>query len=487
MVNLQQKADFSFLLDMIPALKETVRIRDEPNGAVFINTVTDKYILASPFEAFIFSLMDGTRSTEEVASLLKNLKNAPDERKIQNDIHKLIRDKAEIIELIKTPLKKSRIQIDPYRFLLKSDIFNRPIRCHVPLAVDLYITRKCNLNCIYCYANAKYTDNQTRNDLCDEMHLDRINDLIDQIAELKIKKIIITGGEPTLRLDLPKIIHHLSSSGIEVTLATNAYSMNDKLAQELRDSGLIRIQAKLDAANPKIQDKLSGVRGSYENLIKGIKILKRYSFNISIVTVATSWNIKEIPDVAKICADMGIDEFKPRIYAPGMWALHGRGGAYLNPSSDSILWLRQKIEELQEEYKGTMSITPLEISTFCKKKENEVPICTGFIYTCKILENGSVVPCDALSDFSKEFIIGDASKKTLIDIWNSEKAENWILHEHTEVEEPCSLCDEFGRCKGGCPWKSLVAYGKRSVDPYCIKAPYPTMIPFPEVYHNTIT
>lgn len=467
---------------MIPVLKENIRIREEPKGAVFINTTTEKYILASPFEAFIFSLMDGTRSIEKVASLLKNLKNSPEERKIQKDILRIIHEKGEIIELIKNPLKKSRIQIDPYKFLLKPNLFNKPIRCHAPLAVELYITRKCNLNCIYCFANAKYTDNHNINNRCNEMHLDRINSLIDQMAELEIRKIILTGGEPTLRLDLSKIIHRLSNSGIEVILATNAYSMNNKLAQELKDSGLIRVQAKLDAANPKTQDKLSGVGGSYENLIKGIKTLKKYSFKISIVSVATSWNIKEIPEVVKMCADLGVDEFNPRIYAPGIWALHGRGGAYLNLSSDSILWLHQRIEELKEEYKGIMKVSSIDISMFCKKKENEVTTCTGLIDTCTILENGLIVPCELLSDFSKEFIIGDASKETLIDVWNSEKAANWTLHEYPEVEEPCSLCDEFGRCKGGCPWMSLVAYGKRSVDPYCIKAPYPTIIPFPEVY-----
>ncbi|NJD76243.1 MAG: radical SAM protein [Candidatus Methanoperedens sp.] len=466
---------------MIPVLKENVRIKEEPQGAVFINTVSEKYTLASSFEAFILSLFDGTRSIEEVASLLKNLKNSPEERKIQNDILILVHEKREIIELIKSPLKKSRIQIDPYRFLLKPDIFKKPMRCNAPLAVDLYITRKCNLNCIYCFANAKYTDSQTRNYRCNEMRLDRINYLIDQIAELETKKIILTGGEPTLRPDLPKIIQRLSNYGIDVFLATNVYSMNDKLAKELRDSGLTKIQAKLDAANPKIQDKLSRVKGSYGKLIRGIKTLKKYSFKISVVSIATSWNIKEIPEVVKICADLGIDEFNPRIYTPGIWALHGRGGSYLNPSSNSILWLYQRIEELQEEYKGIMNVSSLETSTFCKKKENEVPACPGFISACTILENGLVVPCELVADFSNDFIIGDANKQPLIDIWNSEKAERWMLRKYPKIGEPCSSCNEFERCKGGCPAKSFIAYGKRSADPFCVKAPNPTVISFPEV------
>lgn len=475
---------FSFgkeAIDLIPVLKESIRIREEPQGAVFINAESEDYTLASPFEAFIFSLFDGTRTVEDIASLLKSLKKAPEEREIRSDIYRFVQNKSIFIELIKKPLKKGRVQVDPYNFLLKPDVYKRPIRTHTPLAIDLYITRRCNLNCIYCFADAKYEANQTGGDRCDEMHLDRINSLIDQIAEMGIKKISLAGGEPTLRPDLAEIISRLINYGIEVFLPTNLFSMSDKLAQELIDSGIREVQAKLDAANPKTQDRLSRIGGSHAKLIKGIETLKRYSFKVSTVAVVTSWNIMEIPDVIRICANLGVNEVSPRIYRPGVWALHGRGGEYLNPSPESILWLEKKIRELQEKYKGIMKISSLNTSILHKKRESEVPRCPGFISTCTILENGLVVPCGTLLDFSNEFIIGDVKKEPLIDIWNSEKAERWVLRKDIEFGESCSLCDEFERCKGGCPWKSIVAYGKWVCDPHCVKAPKPTKIPFPEI------
>jgi MoaA/NifB/PqqE/SkfB family radical SAM enzyme len=276
----------------------------------------------------------------------------------------LVQNKSKFIELINMPLEKGRNQINPYIFLSKPDIYKRPNRAHTPLSIELYVTRKCNLNCVYCFANAKYKDYHTDGDRCYEMPLDKINCLIDQIAELQIEKIVLAGGEPTLRPDLAQIIHRLTNYGIKVFLATNAYSISDKQAQELKDAGLKAIQTKLDAANPKTQDMLSGVKGSYEKLIKGIETLKKHSFEVFTAAVVTSWNIKEIPEVIKLCVNLGVDEVRPRIYTPGIWALHGRGGQYLNPSPDSIQWLEKEIETLQEKFKSIIKISSIASSNF---------------------------------------------------------------------------------------------------------------------------
>lgn len=347
---------------------------------------TNKYSFVSSFEAFILALFDGTRTINDIVNNFKMLKNCPTEKEIQNDIYNIIQTRTELIELVKTPLKKGRVKLDPYAFLLKQNIFLKPSRASAPLAVDLYVTRRCNLNCVYCFANAKHVVDQNSNASFPEMSLDKINLIIDQIVQLEIKKILITGGEPTLGPELTEIIRHLTSHDIEVLLATNAYSMSDGLAKKLQDSGLKELQVKLDSTNPEMQDKLSGVKGSYGKLIKGIKTLKKGSFKISIASVATSWNIRDIPEVIKLGVHLGIKDFRPRVYTPGIWALQGRGGSLLNPSCNSILWLEKKIKQLQETYKDAIKISPVDSSVFRRKKENEVPGCPGMTSNCAILE-----------------------------------------------------------------------------------------------------
>jgi radical SAM protein with 4Fe4S-binding SPASM domain len=461
-------------------LNENIKLQEEPEGAVLINTGKDDILFFSPFEAFILALFDGIRTVEDIAKLLKSLKNSPDESELIKDISCFIENN-KFINLIDKPLDKSRIQIDPYKFLLKqTNLLKRPNRLQTPFSVELYVTRRCNLNCVYCFANADFID-RTKQDQSYEMPLEKMFGIIDQLADMRIKSITLTGGEATLRPDLPKIIKHITDKGIKIHFPTNAYSINDELAQKLKQAGLEEVQTKLDAANPEIQDKLSRVNGSYEHLIKGIEILKRNSFKVSTVSVVTSWNIKEIPKVIDLCADLGVDEVIPRIYTPGLWSQHGRGGAYLNPSLNSIAWLEDEIKDLQEKYNGILSIKDLNSSILQKNTESKVPLCPGFISTFVILENGLAVPCEMMADSSEEFVIGDATKNKLIDIWNSEKAQKWVLREDLEIGNSCISCNEFKRCKAGCAWKAIVAYGSWLCDPTCIKAPRPTKIPFVEI------
>jgi radical SAM protein with 4Fe4S-binding SPASM domain len=468
--------------DLFPVFKEHIEFKEEARGAAIIDKKKDDFFFISPFEAYIYSLFDGRRTISDIINILGELKNSPNKEEIYTDIQSLIQNRHEIIEIIEKPLEKSRIQTDPSRFLLaKGDLFNRPARFGAPISAELYLTRRCNLNCIYCFADAKWVGKGIKKHKNCEMSYEEINYIIDQLAEIGVRSVTITGGEATLRPDLPKIISRLSNYGIKILLPTNAYSMSDKIAEKLKNSGLNEVQTKLDAANPETQDRLSQVKGSYTRLIKGIKVLKKCSFNVSTVSVITSLNVREFPQLVELCSCFGVDEVIPRIYTPGLWSLHGRGGAFLNPSLDDLFWLEGEIEGLQEEYQDILRIKTLNSSTLKKNAETEVPICPGFISSFVILENGLVVPCEMMADSSNEFVIGDGAKDKLIDIWNSEKAENWVLRKDLGIGNLCVSCNEFERCKAGCAWKAIVAYGCWLCDPTCIKAPKPTKIPFAEV------
>ena len=465
---------------MIPVLREEVKIREEPNGAILINTKEDRSIFVSPAEAFTYTLFDGTRTLDDIVHLLGSADNAPKEKQIREDIYELIHKWDIFIEKIEKPLKEKRFPIDPFHFLNMPDLSSKPFRASTPLSMELYVTRRCNLNCAYCYADAAYKQRlKRRRD--EEIDRDTFYRLIEQIADLKVESVTLAGGEPTLRPDLPEIIHRLTDYGIDVHLPTNACLIDDNLAQDLRDAGLTRIQAKLDAAHPDIQDRLSRVKGSYNQLIRGIEILKNHSFEVSVVMVLTAWNIREFSDVVKLCENLQVDEVVPRMYTPGIWALYGRGGTELNPQLEDVQWIIETIEKLQETRRGTINIKPLYLSWFYKYEEHKVPTCEALTLSCVILENGLVIPCEMLADFSDEFVMGNAKEQQLIDIWNSEKAEKWVLREGVSIGGPCLSCSEFRRCKGGCPWKSIVAYGDWLGDPSCVKTPDPIKISLAEV------
>ena len=89
-------------------------MREEPDGAVLINLESNTYFLASPFEAFVLSFFDGTKTIEYISDIFKSLKNASEEKEIQNDLLSFVQKKSEFIEIINIPLEKSRNQVNTF-------------------------------------------------------------------------------------------------------------------------------------------------------------------------------------------------------------------------------------------------------------------------------------------------------------------------------------------------------------------------------------
>ena len=465
--------------ERVPALRRMVTLRPERCGAVIVSYAdSGKYSLLSSFEAFILSLFDGTRTLRDIVALLASLEDSPSLDVVRHDVSNLAADNSDFIELLSAPEEHPRFDVAPRDLLSRHDLFTRPARPERPLWIDLYLTRNCNLKCIYCFADAKHGTAQSTPS-GDSGRERRLFNIAGQIADLGVKRLLVTGGEPTMSHDLLELIQFFTQRKIEVVLATNACLITGIVAERLARAGLREIQVKLDASSPDLQDRLSGVKGTYQQLIRGIRTLREQPFSITVAIVVTALNVDEIPEVIRVCAELGVDKVSPRIYAAGIWALAGRGGAYLNPSPEAIELLQQKLKEAQGRYRSSLDIASFEPSRFKKKTEREVPTCPGLVSSCTILDNGSVVPCETLADYSEEFVIGDMRVATLAEIWNSLNAQKWVERMRPPVGVLCRSCDEFERCKGGCAWKSYVAYGNWAADPFCTRAPVPSLIPFP--------
>lgn len=133
--------------------------------------------------------------------------------------------------------------------MVVKDNYGRPI-----LNFRVSITQKCDLNCFYCHKEG--------HDLVtNEMNHDEILKITRIASDFGIKRVKITGGEPLLKHDLPKIVKSISNiEKIEdVSLVTNARTLSVNLALELRDKGLNRININLPSINEETYNKIVGV------------------------------------------------------------------------------------------------------------------------------------------------------------------------------------------------------------------------------------
>lgn len=171
------------------------------------------------------------------------------------------------------------------------------------------------MKCIYCYANA---GEKAEN----ELTLKETLDAIKQAYNLGARKFgIIGGGETLLYPHLFEVIDFIKKLGVSATIFTNATLITPKIAQKLFERK-VNIVAKCNSLNPKIQDFLTGVKGSFEKIQTGIKNLQKAGHptrNAALVieTVVCRQNIKELPGLWSWIRDKECTPFFERLTLQG--------------------------------------------------------------------------------------------------------------------------------------------------------------------------
>ena len=149
--------------------------------------------------------------------------------------------------------------------------------------IRLSISDVCNFKCGYCLPNGYQVD---KNDRTKFLHLNEIKRLAKCFSELGVKKIRVTGGEPTVRKDFFDIIKVLKfESGIQnVSITTNGYKL-DKKAEQLVNSGLTGINISIDSLDREIFKDITG-HDRLPEILHGIENLQNIGFeNIKINAV----------------------------------------------------------------------------------------------------------------------------------------------------------------------------------------------------------
>ena len=145
-------------------------------------------------------------------------------------------------------------------------------RIHNNLRIS--VTDRCNLRCVYCMP--EQVEFLPRKDL---LTFEEIERFVRVASTLGIDKIRLTGGEPLVRRDLPRLIEKLAAiPGIrDIGLTTNGILLAP-LARDLWDAGLRRINVSLDTMDPAKFFELTR-RTGFEDVIAGILAAKEAGFD----------------------------------------------------------------------------------------------------------------------------------------------------------------------------------------------------------------
>lgn len=165
-----------------------------------------------------------------------------------------------------------------------------------PIYVQFYVTPRCNLACEQC--NIIYANSDMK-----ECSLDQVEKIAENLAKLKVAIVLLTGGEPFTRKDLPQIIQAFESRGIHVRMQTNGLASEEQIVAAI-EAGGHDISISLDTLHSQLQDKINGaVSGSWQKAIQAIAAFtqhlpKENSF-ASLGCVMQPQNLNDIEGVIK--------------------------------------------------------------------------------------------------------------------------------------------------------------------------------------------
>jgi len=329
-----------------------------------------------------------------------------------------------------------------------------------PNKVTLFVTRQCNLNCKHCFSEAgKFWENQ--------LTLLQIEKLSNDLEEIGIFQLTISGGEPFVRPDILDILTILCKKNFDVVVASNGTLINNRIADFFAKTQL-PIQISIDSENGTLHDKFRQTAGAFEKAIKGIKKLSYKGADFSLGVTITTYNYHKLDKIVRLAKRLGARGVYFMFFVPV-----GRG-AY-EQSLDSICnnyteVISNLIEIKEKESKMWIAFSaqfPIGDSYSSYYKGMRFGLCEAGISRCAIDTNGDVYPCQLL--MKEEFKAGNICNEHIYDIWGQSKIFQYLRNlSPNDLNGDCIHCKNKSICRGGCRGAAFQTYGDiLAPDPRC--------------------
>ena len=328
-----------------------------------------------------------------------------------------------------------------------------------PFILELEITRRCNLKCVHCYAEAQ--DRAFAN----ELTLDEIGTILDDGRDLGIRELSLTGGEVFLRNDLLSIIDAGLQRSYDVRFVTNATLLTDELLADLCRRPIKLITVSLDAITPTVHERIRGP-GSHAAAMRGIGMLVDAGFAVSIITAFSRLNVGEFDVLLEFCVALGVN------WQVQITSAKGRCPGEITLSPDEYYALGRKVAAAYVAALPIQIIPMDDLATFsqlgplsqlCRTWQGR---CTGGLLNIFVRANGDVTPCSALA--FGQCVVGNVRRESLRDICRQERCRHnlsWLGPQ--SLSGVCADCTFKNDCQGGCPEILICMCKNRTENEYC--------------------
>jgi len=174
----------------------------------------------------------------------------------------------------------------------------------VPLNGTIEVTRRCPLECQHCYNNLPMSDRDARGR---ELTFDEHRRLLDELADAGCLWLLYTGGEIFGRRDFLDIYTYAKQKGFIITLFTNGTLVTERIADYLAEWRPFAIEITLYGRTRATYERLTGIPGSFDRCMRGIRVLLDRGLPLALKTVAVTTNRHEVREMQRFAEqDLGV-------------------------------------------------------------------------------------------------------------------------------------------------------------------------------------
>jgi radical SAM protein with 4Fe4S-binding SPASM domain len=334
----------------------------------------------------------------------------------------------------------------------------------LPGTFILELTPRCNNGCLYCYTPWGAPRLGYRQQSRGEMSIAEIKSMIARLQEEVAPRIIgLSGGEPTLRDDLPELLAFIRGRGITPLLITNGTRITRDLARSFRETQCA-CEVTLLSHRREVHDELVRRRGARDEAVQGITNLRLAGIDPAVVFIATRLNYQDLYTTAELAIALGASALAYNRINLGAHNLPLADR--LLPSADMIRMNLDTLEALNEKYG-----IPIAVSVVIEPCVVDVRKYTNLHFGwCPLAGAESYFTIDSAGNLRicnhSPTILGNLRNESFIDIYRNHP----YLEEFRETwPDECHTCEPVLKalCKGGCKAAAEQCYGSlKRVDPF---------------------
>lgn len=178
-------------------------------------------------------------------------------------------------------------------------ILFRTWRDNTLFAVLLELTYRCNLDCFFCYNDLGLQGRP--------LSTERYLRLLDELAEMEVMNLILSGGEPLAHPDFFDLGAHARKLGFVVRVKSNGHGLRGKVARRLKEEvDPYVVDVSLHGARAETHDRQTRVPGSFDRLMDNLPELLDLGIRLKVNATLTRWNEGEIEGMLDIADGLGV-------------------------------------------------------------------------------------------------------------------------------------------------------------------------------------